>query len=89
MLAPETTAVASDVPPGLEDRLKPVFPPTSHRSVASVLGPQTSPPKATMSKKDGSRRRPVRRAISAKRPVAPAETPALTAPVKRKLINQL
>jgi len=49
----------------------------------------STPPKATMSKKDGSRRRPVRRAISAKRPAAPAETPAQTAPVKRKLINQL
>jgi len=49
----------------------------------------STPPKATMSKKDGSRRRPVRRTVSAKRPAAPAETPAQTAPVKRKLINQL
>src|SRR5262245_12610754 len=55
----------------------------------------STPPKANMTnvrdvnKKDGFRRRPVRRAASAKRPAAPAETPAQTSPVKRKLINQL
>jgi hypothetical protein len=47
----------------------------------------SAPPKATMTKKSGVHRRAIRRATSAKRAAGPA--PAQTAPVKRKLINEL
>jgi serine/threonine-protein kinase len=46
------------------------------------------PPKVTMTKKNGSRQRVVRRATSAKRSAAAARA-AQNAPVKRKLINEL
>jgi serine/threonine-protein kinase len=49
------------------------------------------PPKVTMTKKDGARRRPIRRATNMKHATrsSTGETPAQAAPVKRKLINEL
>ena len=50
----------------------------------------SAPQRVRVTQKDGVRRRPVRRATSAKRAAhAPAEAPAQTSPVKRKLINEL
>jgi tRNA A-37 threonylcarbamoyl transferase component Bud32 len=81
-LPPEPAAAAA----GTE---KPAPGAESDEPAAAEDDTDSTPPKATMTKKDGFRRRPVRRAAGAKRAAAPAETPAQTAPVKRKLINQL
>ena len=58
--------------------------------IASTIGKTTGEKTASKTPKEvpGTRRRPARRAAVGKH-AAPAQTPATTAPVKRKLINEL
>jgi len=89
--APAASARTVDPAPAVP-AVAPAAAPDEPNEPASADDDTDSPaPTVTMAKKETSRRRPVRRAAGAKRASAPAarEAPAQTAPVKRKLINEL
>jgi len=92
-------APAAIVAPAPDPAAKPIADPAPPEAPAAAPNEPTTAdddtdsaaPTVTMAKKETPRRRAVRRAAAAKRASAPAarEAPAQTAPVKRKLINEL
>jgi hypothetical protein len=99
---PVARAAASNEPaPAAKPVVEPTSPPLPLPSAAPAALPAEPTPvdddtdspaqTVTMTKKEASHRRMIRRAISAKRVTGPrgGEAPAQTGPVKRKLINKL
>jgi serine/threonine-protein kinase len=93
---PAPAVIAAPAPAAEPAAAKPAVDPTPAEAPAAAPDEPTTAdddtdsaaPTVTMSKKETSRRRPVRRAAGPKRAAA-REAPAQTAPVKRKLINEL